>query len=153
MKRLKVGKIAVLCGMLLLVSFQEARSADYSLTVGNEIYKTNNNSHSPCDPVTFEFWATDGSGSRNSGSLYGSVTSLTIKNAKGCSSMSLYAKCHYYRTSYTNYGRMSQVGQSMWVDEEKTQSLACGCHKAVVGLQVNNLGNGVASQALSITCQ
>ena len=154
MKSLKVVKIAALCGMFLLISFHEAQSADYSLQVVNEMYKGNNDVGNTCNPVTLAYWGTNGSGSRvslPSGLGYRSQT-LTVNNAGSCSSMDLTIKCHYLKTNYVNKGRASETSYSSWVDEDKSQSLACGCHGVVVGLQLVTQGSS-SYQALKITCQ
>jgi hypothetical protein len=153
MKSMTVVKVVVLCCIFLLVSFHEARAGDYSVAFTNDIKKTTNEAGSSCSSISINYWSgTNGKKVQSSSTLGAySPQTLTIKNAGACSSLDITATCHYWQTSYTNYGKMSQYSSSYWVYETKTQSFGC-CHNATIGLALTRQGDGAVT-LLNITCQ
>ncbi len=153
MKSMTVAIMAALCSVFLLVSFHEAQSADYSVTISNDIYKTNNNMGNTCNPVTLIYWSSGiGKKTQLSNALGISKQTLTITGAGSCSSLDLTVTCHYFQTNYYHKGQKSEESWGRWVDESKTQSFTC-CHTASIGVALNNLGGNVTNQLLNITCQ
>jgi hypothetical protein len=140
----KAGLLALLVGCLLLFVASQAMAGDYTLSVVNNIHKTNNNYGSPCNSVKLDYWV-GGTGQRAvlSGELAsGQTGQLKVYSAGVCSSMELYAACHYFKDGFMS---------STWVDEEKTQSISCGCKQAQIGLKETNYGINTV-QELNITC-
>lgn len=142
-----------ICGVFLPGLFQQALAADYSVTVSNTIRRTTNEVGSSCNPLYLTYWA-GGNGTRaqasNTLGVYSPQT-VTIKNAGSCSSLEITATCHYFQTSYTNKGKLSETSWGHWVDETKTQSIPCGCHAASVGLALVQQGS-VTNTVMAITC-
>lgn len=140
----KARLLALLFGCVLLLVASQAMAGDYTLPVVNNIHKTNNNMGSPCNSVKLDYWV-GGSGKRAvlSGALNsGQTGQLTVQSVGTCSSMELYASCHYFKDGFLS---------STWVDEEKTQAISCGCKQAQIGLKETSYGINKV-QELDITC-
>lgn len=155
MNGMKTVMAMVFCSVFFLLSSHEALAADYSVTATNNIYKIYKgaNPGSPCQLVRLEYWS-GGNGSRAElPSALGMYTpqTLTVKNVHSCSSLELTATCHYFQTSYTHYGQLSQTSWSQWVDETKTQTIPCGCHAVSIELELADQGT-VKNTVLKIVC-
>ena len=153
MKRMVAATAMAICGIFLLVSIHEASAADYSVKVSNTIRNTTNEVASVCNPVYLSYWAgATGTRAQASDTLGAfNPQTLTVRNTGACSSMEITATCHYFQTSYTNKGKLSETSWGHWVDETKTQSIPCGCHAASVGLALVQQGS-VANTVMAITC-
>lgn len=151
----KLSRFLILvAGTCLFLSIPTASLADYTMSVSNGIRKTTNETGSSCSPVSVTCWSANGNGTKQQlpaplGPY--SPHTFSFRNTS-CASLDITVSCHFFKTVYTNKGRMSETSHGSWADESKTQTCPGGSHKAEVGLTEGVSGN-ITYQTLSITCQ